>query len=409
MADHDSFAAFQRRQRGEELRDQQFAATRSWRFARFPIAAFVAAAVMVAAASVGSAASTAAPSSWTVATSPRVTLLNGVSCASSTFCVAVGLTLVPDLEYTRPQIVTWNGTTWSLTPTPKKSVDSGLASVSCISASDCVAVGEYDGGAGGRGYRALSETWNGTSWSIVASPNRTTEDNGLYGVSCTSASNCVAVGYYSYDSDGRETPLALIERWNGSAWSIVPAPARSNHSWLGGVSRNSSSSCVAVGEYETSSEYDKTLVEAWNGSDWSVVPSPNAGTSSPEWGSSLLSVSLSTQATAWLLAVRAEWNRPTIEPHRILEWTKWSLMPSSSVSGYLDGVSCIAATECVAVGNLPCCVALIETLNGSVWSVTPNPSDADALEGLWGVSCVKSGICVAVGQNSPDAIVTGPA
>ncbi len=184
---------------------------------------------MVAAASVGSAASTSAsvgsggstavPSSWTVASS-QVSNLNGVSCASSTYCVAVGEILIRGSEYTRPQIVMWNGTNWSLTPTPKKSVDSGLASVSCISASDCVAVGEYDGGAGGPGYRTLSEVWNGTTWSIVPSPNKTTEDSGLDGVSCTSASNCVAVGWYSYAQD---TPLALIESWNGSAWSIVPA------------------------------------------------------------------------------------------------------------------------------------------------------------------------------------------
>jgi hypothetical protein len=90
---------------------------------------------------------------------------------------------------------------------------------------------------------------------------------------------------------------------------------------------------------------------------------------------------------------------------------KWSIMPSPNppVSGYLDGVSCILASECVAVGSVPCCVALIETLNGSGWSVTPNPPDAYASEILRGVSCVKTGTCVAVGQNSPDAIETGPA
>jgi hypothetical protein len=399
------------------LRDQQFAAKRPWRLARFPLASVVAAAAMVAAASAGSAASTSAsvgsggstavPSSWTVASSPsQLSLPNGVSCTSSTFCVAVGLVGIHDSEYTQPQIVTWNGTTWSLTPAPKKSVDSALASVSCISASDCVAVGEYDGGAGGPGYRTLSEVWNGTAWSIVPSPNKTTEDNGLDGVSCTSASNCVAVGYYSYAHD---TPLALIESWNGSAWSIVPAPARSNDSWLNGVSCTSSSSCVAVGAYETSSEYRKTLVESWNGSDWSVVPSPNAGTSS-EFGIGLGSVSCVDASHC--VAVGGYYVQQSASEDEwvslIESWNgaKWSLMPSPNPPGGVlwGGVSCILATECVAVGGYDSSqTSVIETLNGSVWSVTPNPSDA--AEVLFGVSCVKSGTCVAVG----DGIETGPA
>jgi hypothetical protein len=41
----------------------------------------------------------------------------------------------------------------------------------------------------------LVMVWDGTDWSIVASPNARTSNDGLFSVSCVSASDCVAVGY----------------------------------------------------------------------------------------------------------------------------------------------------------------------------------------------------------------------
>jgi hypothetical protein len=41
----------------------------------------------------------------------------------------------------------------------------------------------------------LVMVWDGTVWSIVTSPNAGTSDDALLSVSCVSASDCVAVGY----------------------------------------------------------------------------------------------------------------------------------------------------------------------------------------------------------------------
>ena len=66
--------------------------------------------------------------------------------------------------------------------------------MTCVSASDCWAVGYYDAGSA---YQTLIERWDGTSWAIVTSPNTSaTQDNYLNGVTCASASDCWAVGYY---------------------------------------------------------------------------------------------------------------------------------------------------------------------------------------------------------------------
>ena len=68
--------------------------------------------------------------------------------------------------------------------------------MTCVSASDCWAVGYYYDGTTSI-YQTLIERWDGTSWAIVTSPNTSaTQNNYLNGVTCTSASDCWAVGYY---------------------------------------------------------------------------------------------------------------------------------------------------------------------------------------------------------------------
>jgi len=102
----------------------------------------------------------------------------------------------------------------------------------------------------------LVEAWNGTKWSIITSPNpNTSGEDTLNGVSCTSSTNCVAVGWY-YNGLNR----TLVEAWNGADWSTMPSANRSKaFNVLTGVTCTSSTNCVAVGFDTTSSS---TLIEA---------------------------------------------------------------------------------------------------------------------------------------------------
>src|SRR5438552_2830988 len=114
----------------------------------------------------------------------------------------------------------WNGTTWSIVTSPNTG---GLSGVTCTSPSDCWAVGSYRNGFYNQ---TLIEHWNGTAWSIVTSPNTsTTQSNGLSGVTCTSASNCWAVGsYYNLSIIKTQPHHTLTERCTGTALSIVTSP-----------------------------------------------------------------------------------------------------------------------------------------------------------------------------------------
>ncbi len=106
-------------------------------------------------------------------------------------------------------------------------------------------------------------------WSITPSPNPGDSGDALPGVSCTSSTNCVAVGWYNIASLGAGT---LVESWNGSAWSVTSSPVDGGK--LNGVSCVSASDCVAVGSNVNTSGVSQTLIESWNGTAWSVVLSP---------------------------------------------------------------------------------------------------------------------------------------
>jgi hypothetical protein len=196
--------------------------------------------------------------------------LSRVSCVSASFCLAVGdyltgpVTAMPSPNSRRRVLAeAWNGAAWRiLRPVDTSRLDN-LIGVSCSSPAACTAVGSASGGR-----LTLAERWDGKSWSIQRTPNLNPVGyNVLAGVSCTSAAACTAVG----NLDGGE-PL-FAEYWDGHSWTLQRMAG------LGGRQRavadlsvacTSPSVCVAVGEDGTS-----TLAEAWDGRTWRIRPTPN--------------------------------------------------------------------------------------------------------------------------------------
>jgi hypothetical protein len=87
----------------------------------------------------------------------------------------------------------------------------------------------------------------------------------LNAVSCVSATACTAVGTFN---PSQET---LVESWNGTAWSAVPTPNKAaNSNYLNAVSRVQATACNAVGFHHkaTQGNGDKSLAESND-----VVPS----------------------------------------------------------------------------------------------------------------------------------------
>src|ERR1039457_347136 len=131
------------------------------------------------------------------------------------------------------------------TPNPSGSEGNNIEGVSCTSASSCMAAGFYYAASG---IITLGEQWNGTTWTIHTGPTVT----GLNGVSCTSASACTAVGQVLSTSGDVVT---RAERWNGTSWKTqtTPNPSDAGYSQLNGVSCTSATACAAVGYYYNTS------------------------------------------------------------------------------------------------------------------------------------------------------------
>jgi len=166
--------------------------------------------------------------------------------------------------------------------------------VTCVTASDCWAVGSYSTTLSAMP-RPLTERWNGTSWTLVSSPNTNAFDsNYLTGISCASTSDCWAAGW----SEGSSAPGGLFEHWNGTSWSIAiqnPGPGTRFYA----VTCTSVSDCWAAGEYYQAGQYD-TLIEHWNGSVWSVVSSPSPSTGSNE----LYGLTCSSPTNCWAVGTQ---------------------------------------------------------------------------------------------------------
>jgi hypothetical protein len=343
----------------------------------------------------------AAASGWSIEHTPNQkgvsdTRLNGVSCASTSACTAVGAYFIgmsPNMLAER-----WNGTKWSIQrpPNPKGASGSQLNGVSCVSASACTAVGSYYNGTR---QVTLAERWNGTKWSIQRPPNPKGASNiELDGVTCVSTRACTAVGFYI---NSTQTALVtLAERWNGTKWSIehTPNPKGVPDTWLFSVSCASARACPAVGYYYNGTIYP-TLAERWNGTKWSIqsTPNPKGSVQSVLFGVSCVSARACTAVGSYengaRLALAERWNG-----------TKWSIQstpnPKGASGSELRGVSCTAAGACTAPGEYyngsP--NTLAERWNGTKWSVQrpPNPTGASTIE-LHGVSCVSARACTTVG------------
>ena len=364
-----------------------------------------AAAVAIAAVAVGAqiTAAFAAPGSWTIAPSPNppasLATLASISCPAATSCFAVGDAFAHGKD--RSLVEHWDGTAWSVTPTPGLTVIGGLSAVSCASVRFCTAVGSRFVGGTGLAH-TLVALWDGSSWSRIPSPTPG-QGAGLSGVSCVGTSNCVAVGE-SISASGSER--TLIEGWDGTRWSVIASPSPSGGgSTLSGVTCLEASSCFSVGEHAPSPQRLRTLIEQWDGRSWTIAPSPNVGSSSMSKLSGVACTGMNV-CVAVGSYVGAEGSATLAEGW---DGSSWRIAPSAnpaSGSGGLLGVSCTRATDCVAVGigvtGVGVNTTLIEQRQGARWALVGHPNPKPSRGGvLLGVACAVPTECVAVGYNFP--------
>lgn len=287
---------------------------------------------------------------WIVEPTPTLpaarSQLRGIDCFNAKTCMAVGAYMQmaggPDKAYS----LLFTGRTWEAHPMPSPGVsDDGtqMYSVSCPSVNTCFAVGTARTSAG---IDLVIQRWNGTAWSLQSFPAPVSTVAGLYDIDCTSSSACSAVGFYQDATTATSLPLVL--RWNGTNWSQQTAERTGSIAGFFGVSCAAANACTAVGIYEDENSGDvMSLAQLWDGATWTARPVP------------------------------------------------------AVAKGYLYDVSCPRANACLAAGTsyVPDADrAIAFRWNGESWASEQLPEVSGPEDRLFGVSCVSRAGCTAVGH-----------
>ncbi|HEX6540252.1 MAG TPA: hypothetical protein VF040_00740 [Ktedonobacterales bacterium] len=322
---------------------------------------------------------------WSVIPSPNATkyqenALNAVNALSSTSAWAVGSNS-QETGSSQHLSVRWDGTSWQIVPGQSEN----LVGVAAISATDVWAVGStHEGLPEPYQTRALIEHWNGMAWSIVPSPNPDSQEYGLNGVVALSANDVWAVG--SYLDLGAGARLPLIEHWNGTAWIIVTGPHLQgvHDSALQSVTRiPGTNELWAVGYMMKGPlpAFDQALIERWNGHGWMLVTPANPVnmTTSKLEGVVALSATDAWAVGSYVMA-GSEVSRGLIEHWNGTVWQPVTtpqtagIAPSQFVSVAAVGKRDVRAVGRYFVNSEGTGRALIAQWNGTAWSVQASPT-----------------------------------
>jgi hypothetical protein len=355
-----------------------------------------------------SSPATVSASTWSTMpnTNNTANLTNGmasVSCVTSAWCVAVGNG--DNVNTDAANIELWNGSTWSpmTSPAVPGETDIYLSGVSCVTTSFCVAVGSVDVSSAA----PLIEQWNGTAWSVAQSSPLSTTPTFLSGVSCTSASFCMAVGWV-----GATGGSGLVEQWNGSSWTATTITAEFNNDIrVFAVSCATSSFCMFAGDTILSGSSNTVpFTDFWNGSTWTgTYPPPNLSTTTDYHlfgvscaGTKFCTAVGETQTGAQPPVMYGQtWNGD--ESGDQSAWTTVAGLPAVSGGAGLDSISCFSPTSCTAVGSGV--NTLATTWDGASWTLqsTPTGPSASTQSAFYGVDCLTDWACVAVGESAGSA------
>lgn len=359
--------------------------------------------------------------------------IRSVSCASAGNCTAIGS--YPDSSGNQQGLLlTETAGTWSAgveAPLPPNASPSNQfvqwGSVSCASAGNCAAVGQYR--PVGHLFQGLLLTETDGVWSAAVEAAPASPGAWLDSVSCASAGNCTAVGA-AEDGSGVAQGLLLTETagtWGPAVEAALPADSTNQGAELDSVSCASAGNCTAVGWYDPAGlslgKFDtlpiaKGLLLTETAGSWGTgveatlpayadgpnsmnqlyppaVSCPSAGNCSVagsyyDTTQSLQGLLLTETAGSWATGIEA--------------------MPELTASGpgFVNAISCASPGDCGALINGD---RLLTEAAGS-WAAAVQPSlppnaatGAGAL--LDAVSCPSAGECSAVGQYADNSGAEG--
>jgi hypothetical protein len=175
----------------------------------------------------------------------------------------------------------WNGTAWKPTLINTNAFEA-LTGVSADSTNDAWAVGWVAPLSAGSN-EPLAIHWNGTNWVRKATPHVGEGENELNAVLALAPNDVWAVGFSTPNAPPQQSATrTLIEHFDGTSWTVVPSPNVGPHSVnqsnrLLGLTANSTNDIWAFGSYFAAdgSGHQMTLLLHYDGASWTIVPSPD--------------------------------------------------------------------------------------------------------------------------------------
>jgi hypothetical protein len=339
----------------------------------------------------------ASGSPWAIVSSPNASttsvsnnVLAGVSALSDSDVWAVGYFSSSNggaINHTLAEH--WNGTAWSIVPTPNDgTLGSQLLGVSALADNDVWAVGNFSTSTTASGGRTLIEHYDGTAWSVLSSPSPSSQGDFLTGVKAFAANNVWAVGWDDSLATGALSPLIL--HWNGTAWSVSPnVPGAGNI--LEAITGLSPTDVWAVGQAATGGN---NFALHWNGAQWKTTPAASFSNGGQQ---SLRGVAEASSSDVWAVGSYA----PTVFAELqtlAIHWngTRWSRVTTPNLDAFFNlllAVAAVNSNDVWAVGysyttNGLGFQTLTEQWNGQQWSIVPSPNVpssvqlADQLDGV---------------------------
>lgn len=347
---------------------------------------------------------------WQTDSSPNVSTqinneLLGVAALSVNDVWAVGWAQDPNGPQfvKRTLIQHFNGSTWDIVSSPNRSGDtlSQLYSVTVVSANDAWAVGSSLNG--NLPSRTLIQHWNGTQWSIVSSPSPDKQFNELRGVAAVSANDVWAIGYRGGTTSA--TPIeTFILHWNGTAWTQVMSPnVPTGANQLFGITAITANDIWAVG-----SAAGAPLAVHWNGSTWNVATVEVGSGLSTE---KLTAVSGKAANDVWAVGDgKGVFTNQTFATLKHWDGTRWSEKTCRAASSsnppdgyegtgadaYFTGVSAAAVNDVWAVG-VHGSGPMILHWDGEAWTAVTHPRAFPNAAVLRAVTTLNGGSAWSVG------------
>jgi hypothetical protein len=275
----------------------------------------------------------------------------------------------------------FDGTTWTAFSAPmiKGDNNSFLQGVVDISPTLAWAAGNVtDGAHAGQ----VIEQWNGTKWSLFPAPKFGKKDQAnVFAMTSSSANDVWAIGSLVNLGTGLVSPL--FEHWNGTAWTATTG--ESSNDFLFGASADATNDAWAVG-FNVSDSITTSAMH-WDGTNWKRVATPNVGEGTNKLNAVLALAPNDVWAVGFSTPVAPPRQAATLTLIEHFDGASWTVVPSPKVgpnsvnqSNRLLGLTANSANDIWAFGSNFAAdgsghqMTLLLHWDGTSWTVASSPS-----------------------------------